>query len=103
MKIYTVQGMDKIDYDLSVEIRNLGCFYDRAKALQRAAEEFEKLKAYHAYNIEIYSNVEDYPSVDDGGINIEEDTENGYYLISFGFEEWYEVHTVAVDEWTVEE
>ena len=103
MQIYTVQGMNKIDYDFSVEITNLGCFFNKAKALQRAAEEFAKLKMRHTDDIERYSDKEDYPSVDDGGINIEEDTENGYYLMSFGYEEWYEVHTVSIDEWTVEE
>ena len=100
MKIYTVQGMHKADYDFSVEIFNLGCFTDKAKAIKKAKEDFETSKRTDfAEAIERYSNEEEYRDVDEGLLEIEEDDENGYYRLSFGHEEDYEVYSVAVDEW----
>jgi hypothetical protein len=103
MKVYTVLGMHKIDYDFSVETYKLGCSSDRNKALQMAKEAFEKAKTKDfAKEIERYSNEEEYRDVDEGALEIEEYDELGYYRLSFGFEEDYEVYIVAVDEWEVE-
>ena len=100
MKVYTVQGMHKVDYDFSVEIFNLGCFTDKAKAIEKAKEDFEASKHNDfAEAIERYSDEKKYRDVDEGLLEIEEDDENGYYRLSFGYEEDYEVYSVAVDEW----
>ena len=84
MKIYTVQGVHKIDYDFSVEIFNLGCFTDKAKAIAKAKYDFEKSQQLDfAEAIKRYSNKEEYRDVDEGALEIEEDDVNGYYRISF--------------------
>lgn len=104
MKVYTVLGMHKIDYDFSVEIFKLGCFTDKTKAFKKAKQAFENAKSVDfAYEIQQYSNKEKYRNVDEGALEIEEDDELGYYRLSFGFEEDYEVYNVAVDEWEVKE
>ena len=38
MKIYTVERLDKFDYDFSVELKKCGCFYNKEKAVQKAKE-----------------------------------------------------------------
>lgn len=43
MKIYTVERMDKFDYDFSVELKKCGCFYDKKNALQKAKEVYESM------------------------------------------------------------
>ena len=105
MKVYTVTSTDKIDYDFSVEQRKHGCFIDRNKALQCAKKGFEEAKEIYAYEIKKYSNEELYPSDDwdSGALWIEEDYEGGYYCISYGTGDNYEIHQVCVDEWFVEE
>ncbi len=100
MKIYTVLGMHKVDYDFSVEVFKLGCFTDKAKALEKAKQEYVNAKRVDfAYEIQQYSNEEKYRDVDEGLLEIIEDEENGYYELSFGFEEDHEMYNIAVDEW----
>lgn len=103
MVIYTVTSTDRIDYDISFEQRQCGCFIDRNKALQRAKNAFEKAKLIYANEMEKYSNKELYPDDDwdSGALWIEEDYEGGYYCISYGADENYESHQVCVDEWIV--
>ena len=103
MKIYTVQSVDKYDYDFSVEIGRHGAFHEKEGALDVAKEEFKKLKLAYAKEIVIYSDKDDYPDEDCGGLYIEEDSENGYYCLSFGFEEHHERHTIGVDEWKLDD
>ena len=103
MKVYTVSGTHRIDYDFSIEIFKFGCFVDSNKALKRAKAAFIKARDNDfADEIEEYSNEEEYPDIGEGALNIEMDEENGYYLISFGIEEDYESYTISIDEWNVE-
>ena len=102
MKIYTIQGIDKIDYDFSVTTLKRGCFANKEKALERAKEEFEKLKNTFADEIAEYSNEEEYSDVDEGALEMLEYPESGFYRISFGFEEDFETHTIEVEEWDVD-
>ncbi len=103
MKIYTVERMDKYDYDFSVEITKHGCFTDKEKALQKAKQVYESTCGEYEDEMARYSDKDEYPDVDAGGLNIEEDPEYGYYGISFGYDEHYEFHGVAVEEWELED
>lgn len=100
MKIYTVERMDKFDYDFSVELRKCGCFYNKKNALQKAKEVYESMCGEYKDGMARYADEEDEAS---GKTRIEEDTENGYYLVTFGFEEHYECHSVAVEEYEIED
>lgn len=103
MKIYTVERMDKYDYDFSVEITKHGCFTDKEKALQKAKQAYESMCGEYEDEMARYSDKDEYPDVDAGGLNIEEDPEYGYYGISFGYDEHYEFHSVAVEEWELDD
>ena len=103
MKIYTVQRMEKYDYDFSVILKKCGCFTDKEKAIKAARHEYEKLCSDCAEEIERYSNEDEYRDIDEGMFEAIEDDENGYYRISFGYEEDYEMHNVAVNEWELNE
>ena len=103
MKIYTVQRMEKYDYDFSVILKKCGCFTDKEKAKEAARREYKKLYSDCAEEIERYSNEDEYRDVDEGMFEAIEDDENGYYRISFGYGEDYEMHNVAVNEWELEE
>lgn len=96
MKIHLVMGVSKIDYDFSVDVSHYGAFHDKQKAIEKAKEEFEKLKLKYAEEIEQYSDEEEYPDISEGALIIEEDPE--YYYMSFGFEEDYEMHSISVNE-----
>ena len=50
-----------------------------------------------------YSDEDCYEDEASGKLYVEEDAENGYYCIAFGFEEHYECHSVAVEEWELED
>lgn len=99
MEIYTVQSMDKYDYDFSVEIRKHGAYQNKEDAIEEAKERFKKLKLSLAKELVLYSDDDDYPDEDSGRVQIEADNENGYYRISFGYQEDYECHSIAVDKW----
>ena len=103
MKIYTVERMDKYDYDFSVQIKKGGCYSDKNKALERAKKVYESMCGEYEDEMLRYSDEDEYPEVGEGALEVEEDPENGYYRISFGFEEDYEVHCIAVEEWEMEE
>ena len=78
MKVYTVSGTHRIDYDFSIEIFKFGCFVDSNKALKRAKAAFIKARDNDfADEIEEYSNEEEYPDIGEGALNIEMDEENG--------------------------
>lgn len=102
MKIYTVKGIHRIDYDFSIEFFKLGCFKDRDNALRRAKEAFEKAKAKDfAEDIETYSDEEECD--EDELVEFYEEYDKGYHRLSFGTEERYESYAISVDEWTVED
>ena len=102
MKLYIVESEDKIYYDFSVYTRKHQCTFSKEQALQKAKEVFENLRVKHADDIETYSDKEAYVDVDDGALEIIERPEDGYYRMSFGFEEDYEVHKVYIAECDVE-
>lgn len=99
MEIYTVRGQHKSDYDFSVTEYKLGCFDNKEAAIKRAKEDFESTKVEYAEEIEEYSNEDEYMDEDEGALVIEEDDENGYYSIAFGYEEDHETHVVCVETW----
>lgn len=99
MKIYTVQRMDKYDYDFSVELRKCGCFTDKEKAKEKAKSVYKKMCGEYEDDMLEYSDTDMYEDPDEGALDVEEDDENGYYKISFGYQEHYEMHNVAIDEW----
>ena len=100
MRIYTVERMDKYDYDFSVEIKKYGAFKDRKKAIRKAKEVYETMCGEYKDGMAKYSNEEDEAS---GKTRVEEDAENGYYLVAFGHDEDYECHNVAVNEYEIED
>lgn len=95
MKIYTVQQMDKIDYDFSVGLMNHGCFINKEAAKRKAKLVYENMQIEYEDKMKRYADEADVAS---GMTDVEEDDENGYYRISFGYDEDYECHSVAVDE-----
>ena len=103
MKVYTVTQMDKIDYDFSVTLTKHGCFKEKKEAITEAKEVFKQLRVNNSEEIIIYSDEDDYPDEGSGAYCQVVDNEAGYYSMAFGFEENYEFHSVAVDEWDVEE
>lgn len=93
MKVYTVQRQDKFYYDFSVLTINCGCFASLKAALQKAEDVYKKL--CYEFEEEMEEN--------EDTVEIEEDSDTGYYSVAFGEEENYEVHLVTVDEWEVKE
>ena len=100
MKIYTVERMDKYDYDFSVQLRKYGAYKNRNAATEKAKRIYERMCGEYKDKMLRYADEEDEAS---GKPYIEEDAKNGYYCIAFGFEEDYECHSVAVEEWELEE
>ena len=98
MKVYTVQRMDKYDYDFSVELKKCGCFVNKTDAKRKAKEVYDGMRVEYKEDIVDYERAknmyEDYSLLE-----FEEDDENGYYRISFGDSDEYEYHSVAVDEY----
>lgn len=105
MKVYTVERQNKFDYDFSVELLKVGCFFDKAKAIALAKEEFKSMQGEYEDSMLKYSDTDVYDpdEYDSGALYVEEDDECGYYCISFGADEHYESHLVWVEEWDVEE
>lgn len=105
MKVYTVHRQDKFDYDFSVELVNLGCYTDKAKAVARAKKEYECMQGEYEDKMLKYSDKDIYDPDEygSGALYVETDDEYGFYLISFGTDEHYESHIAWVDEWEVEE
>ena len=103
MKVYTVERMDKFDYDFSVEIKKYGAFRDRKKAIKKAKEVFDSMCGEYEGDMKRYSDKDVYIHEDAGKLYVEKDNVFGYYQISFGADENYEAHSVAVEEWEMEE
>ena len=101
MKVYTVQRMDKFDYDFSVEITNHGCFTNKADAIVASKKEFESMCAEYENKMKKYSDADIYPPDEyaSGALNVEKDEKFGFYAICFGNSDDYECHSVSVDEW----
>lgn len=98
-KVYTVHYQQKLDYDFSVETINCGCFKMKEIAIAALNKVVEKVKAEHEDDIEKYSDLEEYPDEESGGLHIYDDGE--YFHMNFGYQEHYESHTVWYDEWEV--
>ena len=103
MKIYTVERMNKYDYDFYVNITKHGCFTNKEKAIQRARQVYESMCGEYEDEMVKYSDEDCYEDVASGKLYVEEDAENGYYFIAFGFEKDYECHSVAVEEWELDD
>ena len=105
MKVYTVQRQDKIDYDFSVELLNLGCFASKEKAAERAMVEYESMQGEYEDQMLKYSDKDIYDPDEygSGALYVEEDIADGYYVITYGADEHHECHSVWVDEWDIEE
>jgi len=103
MKFYTVYRQDKFDYDCSVSLIKIGCSLNEQKAIEIAEREYEVMQCEYEDQMSKYSDVDIYDPDDysSGALFTEED--NGVYFISFGADEYYESHTVWIDEWDVEE
>ena len=102
MRIYTVERIDKYDYDFSVELKKYGAFKDMKKAIKKAKEVYKSMCGEYEDEMLRYSDESYYEDEASGRLYVEEDAENGYYCIAFGFEEDYECHSVAVEEWELE-
>lgn len=59
MKIYTVERMDKFDYDFSVELKKCGCFYNKKNALQKAKEVYKFMCGEYKNDMARYADEED--------------------------------------------
>ena len=105
MKVYTVERQNKFDYDFSIELLKVGCFLDKAKAIELAKAEYESMQAEYEDQMLKYSDEDIYNphEHDSGALYVEEDDECGFYFISFGNDEHYESHCVWVEEWDVTE
>ena len=57
MKVYTVERQNKFDYDFSVELLKIGCFFDKAKAIVLAKEEFESMQGEYEDEMLKYSDM----------------------------------------------
>lgn len=102
MKVYIVQRMDKIDYDFSVGLTICGCFTNRSEAIKRARAAYESMCAEYEDEMVRYSDEDVYYDISEGALDVVEDNENGYYSISFGFEDDFEFHNIAVTESNLE-
>lgn len=81
MKIYTVERLDKFDYDFSVELKKCGCFYDKKNALQKAKEVYESMCGEYEDGMARYADEEDEAwkaANDDADNECRIDTENGW-------------------------
>ena len=100
MKIYTVERLDKFDYDFSVEHIKCGCFHNRNSALERSKQVYEKMCGEYEDEMRRYADEECEAS---GKTRVIEDDEYGYYLIAFGHDEDYECHSVSVEAYEIED
>lgn len=102
-KIYTVTTLSKVDYDFSVEVKRHGAFESFDKAVKRLKSVVKDFKNKYIGDYEKYSNTEKYPDEESGAWTVIEDFENGYWRVSFGYEEDYELHQICIDEYKVED
>jgi hypothetical protein len=97
MELYAVVKQSKYDYDFSVDTTKHGIFVNKVEAINKAKVVFEKLKEECAENIEKYTYNEDNILDESEEIEFEIDEENGYFEMSFGYEEDHESHCVTVE------
>lgn len=83
MELYAVIKQSKYDYDFSVETIKYGLFVNKAEAIYKAKKVFESLQD------------DDDDELED--LEYEIDEENGYFRMSFGYDEDYESHCVTVE------
>jgi len=102
-KIYTVITLSKIDYDFSVQVIQHGAFEDFNNAVKRFKSVVEEFKKEYVEEFERYSDEERYPDEEYGAWTVIEDLENGYWRVSFGFEEHYECHQICIGEYKIED
>ena len=103
MKIYTVTTTEKIDYDFTMNCYKNGAFKKFKNALKKWCNEVEKFKIIHKQDIMKYSNKEEYPDEESGGIFMLQDDEDGYFVCGYGFQEDHQVYVICIDEWKVED
>lgn len=103
MKIYTVETLKQYYDDFSVVIIKHGCYADKAKALERAKLEYENMCARYDDEMVRYSDEDCYEGKKSGKLYVVEDAENGYYLIAFGVRKDRQCHSVAVEEWELDD
>lgn len=83
MELYAVVKQSKYDYDFSVETVKHGIFVNKMEAICRAKTVFESLKEPGDDELE--------------NLEFEIDEDNGYFEMSFGYEEDFESHCVTVE------
>ena len=88
MELYAVIKQSKYDYDFSVATTKHGIFVNKTEAINKAKAVFENLKEEDDYKLE--------------NLEYDIDEENGYFAMSFGFEEDYENHCVTVEKFELE-
>lgn len=84
MKLYAVVKQSKYDYDFSVTTTKHGLFANRIEAINKAKAVFGGLQDEDDDELE--------------NLEYEIDEGNGYFAMSFGYEEDYERHCVTVEE-----
>ena len=100
-KVYTVHRQSQYDYDFSVEDINYNCYKTKEEAMVTFCKEVQNIKLICTDDMETYSDKEEYDDEDDGALCINDDIENGYFHMHFGYQENRENHTVWVQEWEV--
>ena len=103
MKIYTVTTTEKIDYDFWMNYYKIGAFKKFKNALIKWHDVIELFKISHKQDIIKYSNKEEYPDEESGGIFMSQDDENGYFVCGYGFQEDHQVCVICIDEWEVDD
>ena len=83
MELYAVVKQSKYDYDFSVLTTKHGIFVNKMEAINRAKTVFEGMQEPGDEDLE--------------NLEFEIDEENGYFEMSFGYEEDYENHCVTVE------
>jgi hypothetical protein len=84
MELYAVVKQSKYDYDFSVESTKHGIYVNKMEAICRVKTVFESLQEPGDEELE--------------NLEYDIDEENGYFAMSFGYEEDYEIHCVTVEK-----
>ena len=84
MELYAVIKQSKYDYDFSVDTTKHGIFVNKMEAINRAKIVFENLQEEGDDELE--------------NLEYEIDEDNGYFQMSFGYEEDFESHCVTVEK-----
>lgn len=88
MKLYAIVKQSKYDYDFSVTTTKHGICVNKMEAIYKAKVVFESLQEPGDEDLE--------------NLEYEIDEENGYFEMSFGYEEDYESHIVTVEEFELD-